>query len=85
MELIMVRYLPHDALKLLLLGPLLKQNHIKRQFIAKTLRFLFWVLKSINDIVQICTLNALSNANSPMGSNSSFCVLNMELIFNHTD
>ena len=63
--------LPHDA-NTWLLGPLLKQNHIKKQFIAKTLRFLFWMLKSHNSIVEVCTLNALSNANSPKGSNLSF-------------
>ena len=30
------------------------------------------MLKSHNGIVDVCTLNALSNANSPMGSNLSF-------------
>ena len=30
------------------------------------------MLKSHNGIVEVCTLNALSNANSPMGSNLSF-------------
>ena len=30
------------------------------------------MLKSHNRIVEVCTLNALSNANSPMGSNLSF-------------
>ena len=30
------------------------------------------MLKRHNGIVQVCTLNALSNANSPMGSNLSF-------------
>ena len=30
------------------------------------------MLKSHNGIVKVCTLNALSNANSPMGSNLSF-------------
>ena len=30
------------------------------------------MLKSHNGIVRACTLNALSNANSPMGSNLSF-------------
>ena len=29
-------------------------------------------VKSHNRIVEVCTLNALSNANSPMGSNLSF-------------
>ena len=61
--------LPHDA-HTRLLGPLLKQNHINKQFIAMTLRFLL-CLKSQNGIVKVCTLNALSNANSPMGSNLS--------------
>ena len=63
--------LPHDA-HTWLLGPLLKQNHIKKQFIVRSLRFLFCMLKSHNGIVKACTLNALSNANSPMGSNLSF-------------
>ena len=63
--------LPHDA-HTWLLGPLLKQNHIKKQFIVRTLRFLFCMLKSHNGIVQVCTLNSLSNANSPMGSNLFF-------------
>ena len=63
--------LPHDA-HTWLLGPLLKQNHIKKQFIVRTLRFLFCMLKSHNGIVKACTLNALSNANSPMGCNLSF-------------
>ena len=30
------------------------------------------MLKSHNGTVEVCTLNALSNANSPMGSNLSF-------------
>ena len=65
--------LPHDAHTWLLhVGPLLKRNHIKKQFIVRTLRFLFCMLKSHNGIVEFCTLNALSNANSPMGSNLSF-------------
>ena len=63
--------LPHDA-HTWLLGLLLKQNHIKKQFIVSTLRFLFCMLKSHNGIVEVCTFNALSNANSPMGSNLSF-------------
>ena len=63
--------LPHDA-HTWLLGPLLKQNHIKKQFIVRTLRFLFCMLKSHNGIVEACTLNALSNANSTMGSNLFF-------------
>ena len=63
--------LPHDA-HTWLLGHLLKQNHIKKQFIVRTLRFLFCMLKSHNGSVEVCTLNALSNANSPMGSNLSF-------------
>ena len=62
--------LPHDA-HTWLLGSLLKQNHIMKQFIVRTLRFLFCILKSHNGIVKVCTLNALSNANSPMGSNLS--------------
>ena len=75
--------IPHDA-HTWLLGPLMKQNHIKKQFIVRTLRFLFCILKSHNGIIQVCTLNALSNANSLMGSNLSFfCVLNMEFISNH--
>ena len=70
--------LPHDAHNWLL-GPLLKQNYTKKQFIVRTLRFLhvFCMLKSHNDIVEVCPLNALSNANFPMGSNLSLCVLNM--------
>ena len=63
--------LPHDA-HTWLLGPLLKQNHIQKQFIVRTLRFLFCMLKSHNGIVEVCTLNALSNDNSPMGSYLSF-------------
>ena len=68
---IRVLNLPHDA-HIWLLGFLLKQNHIKKQFIVRILRFLFCMLKSHNGIVDVCTLNALSNANSPMGSNLSF-------------
>ena len=63
--------LPHDA-HTWLLGPLLKQNHIKNQFIVRTLRFPFCMLKSHNGIVEVCKLNALSNNNSPMGSYLSF-------------
>ena len=63
--------LPHDA-NTWLLGPLLKQNHTKKQFIVSTLRFLLFMLKSHNGIVEVCTLNVFSNANSPMGSNLSF-------------
>ena len=63
--------LPHDA-HTWLLGLLLKQNHINKHFIVRTLRFLFCMLKSHNGIVEVCTLNALSNANSPMGSNLTF-------------
>ena len=77
--------LPHDA-HTWLLGPLLKQNHIKKQFIVKTLRLLFCMLKSHNGVVEVCTLNTLYNANSPMGSTLCFfCVLNMDLISNHID
>ena len=50
----------------------MKQNHIKKQFIVRTLRFLFCMLKNHNGIVAVCTLNALSNANFPMGTNLSF-------------
>ena len=57
--------LPHDA-HTWLLGPLLKQYHIKKQIIATTLRFLFCMSKSYNSIVVVCTLSALSNANSSM-------------------
>ena len=77
-----ILYLPHDA-HTSLLSPLLKQNHIKKQFIVKTLRFLFCMLKSHNGIVEVCTLNALSNANSLWDPICPFCVLNMELISNH--
>ena len=44
----------------------------KKQFIVRTLCFLFCMLKSHNGIVEVCTLNALHNANSPVGSNLSF-------------
>ena len=37
--------LPHDA-HTSLLSPLLKQNHVKTQFIVRTLRFLVCMLKS---------------------------------------
>ena len=47
-------------------------NHIKKQFIVRTLRFLFCILKSYNGIAEVCILNAFSNASSPMGSNLSF-------------
>ena len=72
--------LPHDA-HTWLLGPLLKQNHIKKQFFVGTLCFLFCMLKSHNGIVEVCTLNALSNANSPMGSNLSFLRSKYEINF----
>ena len=68
--------LPHDS-NTWLLGPLLKQNHIKSQYIVRILRFLFCMLKSHNGIVEVCTLNALSSANSLMGSNLSFLLLFM--------
>ena len=55
--------LPHDA-HTWLLGPLLKQNHIKNQC-----------------IVEVCTLNALSNANSPMGSTLSLLRSNYGINF----
>ena len=64
--------LPHDT-HTCLLGPLLKQNHIKKLFTVRTLRFLFCMLKSYNGNVEVCTLIALSNANSPLGSN--LCIL----------
>ena len=63
--------LPHDA-HTWLLGLLLKQNHIKKQLIVKTLCLLFCMLKSHNGIVEVCTLNALSKGNFPVGSNLSF-------------
>ena len=63
--------LPHDT-HTWLLGLLLKQNHFKKQLIARTLGFLFRMLKSHNGIVEGCTLNSLHNANSPMRSNSFF-------------
>ena len=62
--------LRHDA-HTWLLGHLLKQNPIKKQFIVRILRFLFCMLKSHNDIVEVCTLNVLSNTSSLMGSNLS--------------
>ena len=64
--------LQHDAYYTRLFGPLLKQNQFKKQFVVRTLGFLFCMLKSHNGIVEVCTLNALSNANSPMGSNLPF-------------
>ena len=39
------------------------------------------MLKSHNGIVKACTLNALSNANSPMGSNLSFLRSKYEINF----
>ena len=39
------------------------------------------MLKSHNGIVEVCTLNALSNANSPMGSNLSFLRSKYEIYF----
>ena len=47
----------------------MKQNHIKKQFIVRTLRFLFCMLKRNNGIVEVCTctLYALSDANTPWG------------------
>ena len=48
--------LPHDTHSWLL-GPLLKQNLIKKQFIVRTLRFPFRMLKSHNGIVEVCTLD----------------------------
>ena len=38
--------LPHDA-DIWLLGPLLKHNHIKKQFIVRTLRFQICIFKAI--------------------------------------
>ena len=40
-----IQNLPHDA-HTWLLGPLLKQNHIKEQFIVRTLRLLFLLKKT---------------------------------------
>ena len=62
--------LPHDA-HTWLLGPSLKQHHIKKQFV-RNLRLLFGSLKSHNGIFQVCTLNTLSHAKSPIGSHLSF-------------
>ena len=39
------------------------------------------MLKSHNGIVEVCTLNALSNANSPMGSNLFFLHSKHEINF----
>ena len=44
--------LPHDA-HTRLLGPLLKQNHIKNQFIVITLRFLFCMFKSLMALLSL--------------------------------
>ena len=74
--------LPHDA-HTWLLGPLLKQNHIMKQFIVRNLRFLFCMLKSHNGIVEVCTLNALLMLIPIWGPICPFCVLNMEFISNH--
>ena len=68
--------LPHNA-HAWLLDPLLKQNLMNKQFIARTLRFLFCLVKSHNGIVEVCTLNSLWDPICP------FCVLNMALIFNY--
>ena len=66
----------HDA-HTWLLGLLLKQNHIKKQFIVRTLRFLFCILKSYNGFVAVCTLNTLSKANPLWDPICPFCVLNI--------
>ena len=55
-----------------LLGTLLKQNHITNQFIVRMLRLLFCMLKSHTDNVEVCTMNALHYANSPVESKLSF-------------
>ena len=39
------------------------------------------MLKSHNGIVEVCTLNALSNANSPLGSNLSFLLFKYGINF----
>ena len=39
------------------------------------------MLNSDNDIVEVCTLNALSNANSPMESNLSFLLSKYRINF----
>ena len=74
-------HVPHDA-HTWLLGPLLKQNQIKKQFIVRTLRFLFCMLKSHNGIVEVCTMLFLMLI--PLWDPIyPFCVLNVELISNH--
>ena len=55
-----------------LLGPLLKRNHIKSQFIVRILRFLCYKLKIHIGIFETYAMNALHNANSPMGSKMFF-------------
>ena len=42
------------------------------------------MLKSHNGIVEVCTLNALSNANSLCHPICPFCVLNMEYFHSHS-
>ena len=74
--------LPHDA-NTWLLGPLLKQNHTKKQFIVSTLRFLLFMLKSHNGIVEVCTLNLCLMLIPLWDPVCPFCVLNIESIFNH--
>ena len=55
--------LPHDA-HIWLLGPLFKQNHIKKQFndyCHRTLRFLCFACQK--GIVEVCKMNTLHNTN----------------------
>ena len=77
-----VRYilnLPHDA-HTWLLGPLLKQNHIKKQFIVRTLRVLFCMLKTIMVLLKFVHSMLFLLLIPLLDPICPFCVLNMKLI-----
>ena len=69
--------LPHDA-HTWLLGPLLKQNHIKKQFIVRIVRFLFGMLKCPNGVA-FWGYHIHLLYNNLLSPNYSYCILHNHL------
>ena len=63
--------LPGDTLSYLL-GPLLRQNHIRHQLQVRSIRFLYNMYYFNNTIVRSCFNHAIVNVNSCVGAKLAF-------------
>ena len=55
-----------------MLGPLIKQSHLRLQLQKRCMRFLHGITQSSNVIVRKCFYQAMQNSNTPIGCNLSF-------------